>query len=303
MTKFRLAMLSIAGFFSMLLVGPLPGHAAPPPQATLPESPCGLHFQKFEFTKTGPSASAVADMDGGLILETKVVEDSVNWKHTFSVGLPLPGVQMSYRTKKLDDGLTNAAALPAYRLYMTNMDGANATTTLVFEPYYQISGNPALNTIVTWDVDAGKFWSTKDVAGITAEAGGSYAGNKTLAQIMVANPSARIAAIGIGQGTYNAGTRAWVNTVRAGCATYVWKPVVASPSASASASKSASPSVSVSVGSSSGAVIPPVDTVGNSLPLTGTPIWRIVGLAFIFLSFGGGLIYFSRKRKGVRFQA
>ena len=49
---------------------------------------------------------------------------------------------------------------------------------------------------------------------MVAEGGGSYANNRTLAQILGSNPQARVVAIEIGQGTYNNGTVSRVNHVR-----------------------------------------------------------------------------------------
>jgi hypothetical protein len=280
--------------------------SAVPAQAQVPNPVCGDQVQVIDgpngFTKTGPSASVVYDMDGGVIVETKVNDDSLQWKKTFASPLPLPGMYFSYRTKKLDDGLTNAAALPAYRIFLTGTDGPNSSTTLVFEPYYQISGNPALGMYVTWTIDANsKFWVTKTIAGITAEGGGSYAGNKTLAQIMVANPAAKIAAIAIGQGTYNAGTRAWVGAVRIGCARYVWRQPVKSPSASASTSASASASAGASPGVS-------VSTSAVSLPLTSSD-HDVSGIVYVGLgTITLGLLFLalwwqSKRRSRVRFVA
>lgn len=281
---------------------------APTPALAAPNPACGLQFQTTAgFTKTGPSASVVYDMDGGLLVQTLVNEDSVNWKKTFTPEiklLPSMASWFSYRTKKFAVAGGNAAALPAYRIYLTGTDGPNSSTALVYEPYYQTGnaglgadGNPKLDTFVTWNVGAGKFWATKSIAGLTAEPGGSYAGNKTLDQILVANPSAKIAAIGIGQGTYNAGTRAWVGAVRFGCATYAWKQPVASPSVSASASASVSASASPVVS---------VSTTPASLPLTGGrgnagATLGLIGLGA--LSLGTLLFLLARQRRRTKFVA
>jgi hypothetical protein len=288
---------------SIIVFSAVPVQAAPPPNPV-----CGLQDQKItDFTKTGPSASVVYDMDGGLIVQTLVNDDSVNWKKTFATPFPfLPAMAswFSYRTKKFAVASGNAAALPAYKIYLTGTDGPNSSTTLIYEPYYQVGnaglgadGNPKVDTFVTWNVGAGKFWATRTIAGITAEPGGSYAGNKTLDQIFAANPGAKVAAIGIGQGTYNAGTRAWVGTVRFGCATYIWKQPIASPSASVSASASASVSASPIVS---------VTTTPASLPLTGGRgnagmTLGLIGLGA--LSLGVLLFLLTRQRRRTRFVA
>jgi hypothetical protein len=323
MTKLRLlaaaAMVAGAG-----LVLAAPAWANPGKPACVAE----VHTNTTGVTLTaGGKATVQAD---GLLLETTVVDDAAVWKTTLGTPIPLAAVSdLSYMTRKLDNGSVNAAALPAYRLYLVDMDGPNDTTTLVFEPYWQITGNPAVESNVTWDADAGKWWSTKTVGSIQGSSGGPGAGQtieqtiQTLAQIKAANPSAKIAAYGIGQGTYNAGTKARVNLVKfkagATCVTHTWtlppassssSPASSAPSstppssasssptgsasstppASASASASATPSATFVPGTSGG------DTSGK-LPLTGVALPLIGGTGLALVAAGLGLFLFTRRRR------
>lgn len=237
------------------------------------------------------------DPAGGLILETTVVEDAVHWKGNLTAPVKMDDVKvMRYSTRKLDDGTGNAAALPAYRVFITDANGGPGnpgnTTTLVYEPYYNITGNPALNTTQTWDVLAGKFWATKSIGGITAEPGGSYAGNRTWSQIKAANPNAQVVAIGIGQGTYNKGTKAWTNHAFFGtykaCTDHVW--VKPKPSPSPSLTVTATPTV------------PPANG-GGSLPITGISAPTMIATGGLLTLLGVGLVWMVRRRKRLEFTA
>ncbi len=209
----------------------------------------------------------------GYELTTKVVDDAVVWKVQLGQPVKLSAVtELSYKARKLDDGKTNAAAMPAYRVYLDN------GKTLYFEPYYQPgahldgTGNPKLDTWFTFDVDAGKFW-------ITGEGGGSYAGNRTLAALKTAFPDAKVTAIGVGQGTYNAGTVGRFKDVVFKASDVCVKPTESASSAAPAASSSTS--------------VPPV-TAG--LPVTGAPTGLLLAIAAGALLVGGGLFFAARRR-------
>lgn len=144
----------------------------------------------------------------GLKLTTTAVADKLGWKRTLDNAVPMALVTgMRYTTRKVDDGATNPAALVAYHVYLrVPTPTGDVDATLVYEPYYQITGNPPLDTTKTWDVKGGKFWTNHTIPGLTAEPGGSYAGNRTWLEILTANPKAVVTGYGFGQGTYNAGT-------------------------------------------------------------------------------------------------
>lgn len=276
----------------------------------------------------GGKASATA---GGLLMETTVNDDAVVWKRTLPVAMPLGLVgDLSYRTRKLDNGTINAAALPAYRLYLEGTDGPNETTTLVYEPYWQPDGtshNVALNTTVTWDVDAGKWWSTKAIQDQAAGSGGPPF--KTLAEVVAKNPNARVVAYGVGQGTYNPGTKATANEVKfagkALCEVHTWvaaPPSSASSSATTSASASSKPptsstssskppsgSVSASAsGSSTPTTLPTLGGGGTGgLPKTGVPVASIAvgGAGAVLMGVGVLWLLWIRRNRGeaVQFEA
>lgn len=315
MTKLRLlaAAAMVAGAGLMIAA---PAMAVPHGPVCVAEA----HTNTAGVTLTaGGKATVQSD---GLLLETTVVEDAVVWKTTLAAPIPLAAVaDLSYVTRKLDDGLGNPAALPAYRLYLVDMDGANDTTTIVFEPYYQISGNPALNSTVTWNVDAGKWWSTKAVAGITHVPAGSYADNFTLATLVAANPSAKVVAYGVGQGTYNVGTKARVNLVKfqAGktCTLHTWMvPPPTSSSSPASSAPSSTPPTSTtptatatsappssappSASSTPSATVPPAgsgSSGGGNLALTGVAVPLVAGSGLALVAAGFGLWLFARRRR------
>jgi LPXTG-motif cell wall-anchored protein len=193
----------------------------------------------------GGKATALAD---GLRMETPAQPDAVSWKTTLSAPVALKDItQLSYVTRKYAAS-DNAAALPAYRLYLEGTDGANDTATLIYEPYYQPGvGNPAEEETRTWAPHGGFWWSNRSIAGGIATSGGSYAGNQTLAQVALANPGAKVVAFGVGQGTYNDKLDARVNNVlfkgKFKCETHSWvAPAASSSSGSVSASASSSSS-------------------------------------------------------------
>lgn len=216
--------------------------------------------------KSAPKGDAVE-------LTTTVVDDAVVWRYQLAAPVPLGSVtELSYRARKLDDGKTNAAAMPAYRVYLDN------GKTLYFEPYYQISGNPPLDVWTKYDVDGGKFWQT-------GEGGGSYAGNRTLAQFKALYPDAKVVAIGVGQGTYNAGTIGRFKDVVFKASVLCVKPSASASSASSSASANPSASSSTST--------PPV---AAGLPVTGAPVGLLLGVGFA-VTVGGIALFIAARRR------
>ncbi|SNT60355.1 hypothetical protein SAMN05421812_11274 [Asanoa hainanensis] len=184
-------------------------------------------------TKAGGTVKIVPN---GAQVATPVQESSVQYRVNLPTRVKLSDVSaLSYELTKLDgttvDGTAipqgNHAALPAYRLFLDLTNNGSEDGAIVYEPYYQISGNPVRGQTATWDVDAGNFWTGASIPGMVSEGGGSYANNRTLAQIRAANPQARVVAFAVGQGTYNDGTVARVNHVRfvggKVCQEVVWK--------------------------------------------------------------------------------
>lgn len=272
---------------------------------------------------TADAGATVELLDKGV----KVVTPETASEAGFTVLTDVKASQVkaaSYLTYKYDN--VAPAALPAYRISLdVDADGI-ADGTVVYEPYYQIVGNPPQNTATTWNVLAGKFWTSSDkIAGMVKEGGGSYAGNKTWAEILAANPEARVTAYGIGQGTYNAGASARVNEVKFAaaqtCLVQSWaKPAVkptssptssptksltGSPTASPTGSPTSSPTATGSVSptpsaSTSTVVVVPVSNA-EGLPNTGSPVKLVVGTG-ILLAVAGAVLVLMRRRK-TRFQA
>jgi predicted ribosomally synthesized peptide with SipW-like signal peptide len=119
----------------------------------------------------------------------------------------------SKQVKAFDSVNGNAS----FRL-VVDLDGNLGTTgdvkDVTYEPYYNILAHNSLNdasiTPGMWQNWAatqteGKFWAggVTTVLGPSEGAGGAYATNFTIAQLVAAYPSAKIVGISIGMGTYN----------------------------------------------------------------------------------------------------
>lgn len=273
-------MKTIAALFGLIATLLFAAPAAATPSGTA-SAPAGCSYGPSTSggaitTTAGGTGKAVGD--DAVELTTKAVDDAVVWKKTLARSVKLAAVtELSYRARKLDDGKTNAAAMPAYRVYLDNGQ------TLYFEPYYQPgdhldgTGNPKLDTWAKYDVDAGKFW-------VTGEGGGSYAGNRTLTQLKAALPDAKVTAVGVGQGTYNAGTVGRFKDVVFKATEPCVKPT---ESASASSSATAPPTASSSTST------PPAPA---GLPVTGAPTGLLLGLGGGVVALGAVLFIAARRR-------
>lgn len=266
------------------------------------------HTNDDGVTLTG--TASIELVASGVVARTPDNPAKVKWAKTLAAPVKMSAVTaLSYQTHKLDGTgdipAGNDAALPAYHVVLDVDDDGDPDATLVFEPYYQIVGNPARGETKTWNVLDGKFWTSAAIPGLPAEGGGSYAGNKTWAEILSANPEARVVGFGWGQGTYNAGTVARINHVKfAGkgvCQVHDWKKGV-EPSQSVSPSPSVSPSVSVSASASPSASesTGPGGVGGGdepSLPVTGAPTAVLISGALALLTVGALLFLVTRKRR------
>jgi hypothetical protein len=251
---------------------------------------------------------AALDVDG-LVFTTTVVADAVQWKSTLGEPVDMDKVNaMSYRTRKLPFSDTedtgNAAALPAYRVFLTGTE-INDSATLVYEPYYQPGvGNPPMATTQTWNVLAGKFWSSKTIGGITAEPGGSYAGNKTWAEIVAANPSAKVVAFAVGQGTYNVKTKARVNNVvfssKKKCVEHTWTTPPAPTGTGTGTGSPTATATATATGTATVAPPPPGGGSNGGLPVTGVNVGVAVAVGLGLLGVGAVVVFVSRRRR-VRF--
>jgi LPXTG-motif cell wall-anchored protein len=183
-------------------------------------------------------ATATATPTGVSIATPGPTQDAkAKWAVTLAEPLPLWQLEhLTYTTKKTDtagDGV-NDSAVAAYHLAVRDSKGTAGT--LVFEPYYNLglvagadsdkNGQPDRGEAHTWPAEDGKWWTSTTMAGITAEGGGSYAGNKTLKDLLKADKGYVILGYGLGQGTDNRGTTTLVQDVKFEhyklCTTHRW---------------------------------------------------------------------------------
>lgn len=108
---------------------------------------------------------------------------------------------LSYSTKQ--NSASFEAGLPSYQLpvCLNGLVENCGFTTLVYEPYVS-EGNSAVQNGVwqTWNVDAGKFWSTKTVGSLVKSQGSS---TYTLAQVKAEFPRTVVLSYGVDVGSGN----------------------------------------------------------------------------------------------------
>ncbi|MEV4539386.1 hypothetical protein AB0J82_36995 [Asanoa sp. NPDC049518] len=217
---------------ALVVTGGLAVVSAAPASAAPPANRCSTSTLTNTRGWTTKAGGTVKVVPNGAQVATPVQDSAVQYRYNLPTRVRLSDVSaLSYELTKLDGTARipagNDAALPAYRLFLDLTNNGSEDGAIVYEPYYQIIGNPSHGQTATWDVDAGKFWTGATIPGMVSEGGGSYANNRTLAQIRAANPHARVVAFAVGQGTYNNGTVALVDNVRfAGgrvCQELVWK--------------------------------------------------------------------------------
>ena len=172
-------------------------------------------------TRPGGAVNFIADATapggaGALQLTTDALDNTnqpdnaakAQYLHA-AANVPLSSVtELSYQTKQ--NAPSASAADPSYQLAV-DLDGTPATyTNLVFEPYWNTTGNPANGTWQTWNVAAGNFWSSgtkadPNNAACTVTSGAGGAPFYTLAQLQTACPNAVAVGFGVNIGTYNPG--------------------------------------------------------------------------------------------------
>ncbi|HVM17571.1 MAG TPA: hypothetical protein VM290_08335 [Gaiellaceae bacterium] len=121
-------------------------------------------------------------------------------------GTPLAGVTtLSYWTYQVPTPQPPIAA-PSFQLQIdVNGDATGGFTTLVYEPYW--NGTVAPATWQQWDVDAGRFWSSRTVADGTCVLAAGAGGPPfyTLEQVQAMCPDAVVLGIGVNVGSFNPG--------------------------------------------------------------------------------------------------
>ncbi len=236
--------------------------------------------------------------------------DYALWKFTLPTPVKVGKIdKMSYRTIKLDTqsnpvDSSQEASLPAFRVYLDVPNVGPAT--LIWEPYWALgNASPPRNVNTNWDVSgSGKFWTNKTLSPDYPQTAGGPP-TKTWAQIQQDYPNATIVGYGVGLGTYNRGTIAWMNEVKVKvqgdtCRNHTWtQPGTTSPSPSVSVSKSTSPSPSSSATGSPAVTVTasPGTPGGPSLPVTGFGATGVALLGFGLAVAGVIGVALSRQRR------
>ncbi len=210
----------------------------------MPQTPdCTVvtHTNTSDVTITDDATATIPD--NTLRLKVNSQPAATTW--WVNTNVPADAVtDLSYETLKhvvVSGG--NAAALPAYRLRFDSDGDGDVDAVLIYEPYFQISGNPATDTWFEWDVLAGYFWTSATIGSFVHNPGGGYntvpGGSDYMMnwlEIIAAFPNSTVLGYGLGLGTYNSITDAEVRYLRfaytgdaapGACAKHVWaKPAL-----------------------------------------------------------------------------
>lgn len=141
---------------------------------------------------------------GSLQLTTVTGSEKVTLFNYDHVGKSIASINaISYYTFRM------AAANPAQVVSLNvqidyNGAASGGFATLVFEPIYNLDQGPLINGIWQfWNGKTGRWWSTQPING--QPSGAIIANLRTWAQIVANNPNATILAVGVNQGSGNAG--------------------------------------------------------------------------------------------------
>jgi hypothetical protein len=200
-------------FFSILLPAVLSSLAFG--QQTIVVSPLNQHGWYQPDTRPGGNVSFVVDMtapsgNGALRLTTDL-STTAKPQYMHDTNTPLASVsELDYWTKQ--NVGSPPVADPSYQL-VTCLNGVvsgpmpacNGFTTFVFEPYQGGLGAVVPGDWQFWDVDMGRFWSTRSVTCSGGPIVGSPGGPAiyTLSQIKMTCPNAVVVQFGVNIGTNN----------------------------------------------------------------------------------------------------
>jgi len=154
----------------------------------------------FVSDATAPSGSGALQLTTDLTTTSKA-------QYMHAADVPLADVtDLSYYTKQ--NSATFAQGDPSYQIPAFLTGTSTGFTTLVFEPYYNVTqGAVVPGTWQQWDVANGLFWSSRTVAcsngTIVGSAGGPAA--YTLGEIRTMCPDATVAGFGVSVGSNNPG--------------------------------------------------------------------------------------------------
>lgn len=199
----------VAGGATLALSGLFAGIAFA--ASTIVVTPTLTHGWSTADTRPGGAVNFISDAtapggSGALQLTTNNTT-AAKAQYMHAANVPLAEIaSLSYYAKQ-------SAALfpqgdPSYQLVMFLNGGTSGFSTLVFEPYQNLSeGAVVPHAWQQWNVKAGLFWSTRTVACSNGTIVGTHGGpaNYTLAQIQAACPNAVVAGFGVNIGSNNPG--------------------------------------------------------------------------------------------------
>jgi hypothetical protein len=163
----------------------------------------------------GPGAAMISTINDNASKAEVAIAN--NYGH----GSVLSNINLAYSYYKQNGG---AAGAPAIKLtFFDPTYAGDGYVTLVYEPYFNMAGNPADNTWYTANIDAthGLFWENGGF-GQPNQAGGGYSTNKTLAGWLTAfnstsggafGSNATLVGVSVGVGTYNPATTSYFDAV------------------------------------------------------------------------------------------
>jgi len=189
----------------------------------------------FVVDPTAPGGGA-----GALELTTDATT-TAKAQYLHDTATPLASVtELSYWTKQVSASFVGGD--PSFQLPIC-LGGISGTTcvgftTLVFEPYQANGSDPVTQPVLNgvwqqWDVDAGKFWSSRnytDGGTCTVVAGGGGPPFYTLAGLQAACPNAVVVGFGVNIGSNNPSYDVYADLVDFNGTTYDFEPYVVAKS-------------------------------------------------------------------------
>jgi hypothetical protein len=189
----------------MLLASFLPAMAA----GTVVVTPTNTQGWSTADTRPGGAVNYVADATapaGTAALQlTTDATTAAKAQYMHDTLTPLSEVtELSYYAKQNSASFAQGQA--SYQLAVMLNGNAGGFTTMVFEPYENVSQGAVIpGAWQQWDVDAGQFWSSRSVTcsngAVVAGAGG--APFYTLSQLQTMCPDAAVVQFGVNVGSFN----------------------------------------------------------------------------------------------------
>jgi hypothetical protein len=215
----------IGGLAAACLAVGMTGVAAAAPSAVV-VTPTNTHGWSTSDTRPGGAVGFVLDAGapagiGALQLTTDgTTTAKAQYLHATNTRLSKV-TELSYATKQVSSPLFSGAD-PSYQL-PTLLNGTSGFTTLVFEPYE--NGTVVPGVWQSWDVDNGRFWSSKAVScanGDIAPSQGQFM--YSLAEIKAMCPSAVVIQFGVNIGSSNPSYTVETDVVNFNGTTYNFEP-------------------------------------------------------------------------------